>query len=242
MPFHFKSRLTDVISWIGKHEFSTLLGILLIAAGLWAFTEIADEVLERDSESLDRAILMSMRTAGDLSDPVGPRWIEEMGRDFTALGGIGVLSFITIAVSGYLILQRNARAALFLVCAVSGGFAASLVLKEWFARPRPDLVPHGSYVYTASFPSGHAMMAAATYLTLGAILARLHAKFRLKAYFLLLAVILSICVGVSRVYLGVHWPTDVLAGWTLGASWAMLCWLVALRMQRWGKMEEEPIT
>jgi undecaprenyl-diphosphatase len=242
MSFHFKSRLTEVISWIGKHEFSTLLSIILIAAGLWAFTEIADEVFEGDSESLDRTILMSIRSADDLSDPVGPRWIEEMGRDFTALGGIGVLSFITIAVSGYLLLQRNARAALFLLFAVSGGFVVSMMLKIWFARPRPDLVPHGSYIYTASFPSGHAMMAAATYLTLGAILARLHVRFRLKAYFLILAVILSVCVGASRVYLGVHWPTDVFAGWTLGASWAMLCWLTALRMQRWGKMEEEPIS
>jgi len=148
-----------------------------------------------------------------------------------------MLSFISLAVICYLLLQRQPRAALFVLVAVAGGFMVSQLLKMQFARPRPDLVPHGSHVYTASFPSGHAMMSTATYLTLAAMLARVHAERRLKAFFLTLAVVLAIIVGISRVYLGVHWPTDVLAGWTLGACWAILCWLVARGLQRRGELE-----
>lgn len=219
-----------------------LVGVVLLTAGLWAFAEIADDVIEGETLSADRAILLSMRTKDDPSDPLGPRWVEELGRDMTALGGIGVLTMISLAVIGYLLLQRKRRAALFVLVAVAGGLAMSLGLKALFERSRPDLVPHGSHVYTASFPSGHAMMSAATYLTLGALLARVHARRRLKAYFLLLAVVLSIGVGISRVYLGVHWPTDVLAGWTLGACWAILCWLVATGLQRRGELEGEAVT
>jgi len=225
------------MSWLGRHELSTLVGFVLIAAGVWGFVELADEVLEGDTQSLDRAVLLAMRSNDDVTDPIGPKWVEELGRDFTALGGVGVLTMITIAVTGYLGLQRKGRAALVVVVAVVGGLVVSQMLKWQFARPRPDLVPHGSYVYTSSFPSGHAMMSAATYLTLGALLARVHADRRLKAYFLILAALLTLCVGTSRVYLGVHWPTDVLAGWTLGSCWAILCWLIARRLQRHGEME-----
>jgi undecaprenyl-diphosphatase len=148
-----------------------------------------------------------------------------------------VLSFITLAVAGFLVLQRKTHAALFVLVAVGGGLLLSSLLKMGFDRPRPDLVPHGSVVYTASFPSGHSMMAAVTYLTLGALLARVQPRRSLKLYLLGLAVLLAVAVGVSRVYLGVHWPTDVLAGWALGAAWALLCWTVALRLQRRGQVE-----
>jgi undecaprenyl-diphosphatase len=111
-------------------------------------------------------------------------------------------------------------------------------LKMGFERPRPDLVPHATQVYTASFPSGHAMLSAVTYLTLGALLSRVQRRRRVKAFFLGLALTLTLLIGLSRVYLGVHWPSDVLAGWCIGAAWASLCWFVALQLQRSGQVEE----
>ncbi|REJ71281.1 MAG: PAP2 family protein [Planctomycetota bacterium] len=233
------SNFTRFAAWVGKHERSTLAALILLPAGLWLFAEITDEVLEGESQPIDEMILLSMRTRDDVSDPLGPGWMEELGRDFTALGGVGVLTFISVAVIGYLLLQSRYRAALLVLAAIAGGFVVSQTLKGVFDRPRPDLVPHGSIVYTASFPSGHAMMSTATYLSLGALLARMHTQWKQKAYFLVLAALLSLMVGASRVYLGVHWPTDVLAGWTLGACWAVLCWFVALQLQRRGEVEPE---
>jgi undecaprenyl-diphosphatase len=144
---------------------------------------------------------------------------------------------MTLAVIGYLLLAGKRNAAIAVFVAVAGGQILSTLLKLGFDRVRPDLVPHGSFVYTSSFPSGHSMMAAITYLTLGAMLARVQATIRIKIYLLTVAVFLTVLVGVSRVYLGVHWPTDVAAGWAVGAAWALLCSLVMRRLQRRGKVE-----
>src|SRR5215210_2318094 len=222
-----------------RPELAPLLAIVLVAGGVWLFLELAGEVREGETRQIDEAILMSMRNPADLSDPLGPRWLEEMERDFTALGGIGVLSVLTLAVSAFLALDRKGRAAILVLIAVGGALLLSALLKSGYQRPRPDLVPHGSYVYTTSFPSGHSMMSAATYLTLGALLARVQARRRLKVLLLVFATLLTLIVGFSRVYLGVHWPTDVLAGWTAGAIWALICWLITRRLQHQGHVEPE---
>jgi undecaprenyl-diphosphatase len=218
-------------------ETSVLAAIGLLGAALWLFIEIADEVLEGETGGWDRGLLLALRSAADPALPWGPPWVQEMARDFTALGGVAVLSLMTVAVIGYLVLagKRHAAAAVFV--AVAGGLMLSTLLKLGFDRARPDIVPHGSFVYTASFPSGHSMMAAVTYLTLGALLARVEASIRIKIYLLSVAVFLTVLVGASRVYLGVHWPTDVAAGWAVGAAWALLCSLVMRRLQRRGKVE-----
>jgi undecaprenyl-diphosphatase len=117
--------------------------------------------------------------------------------------------------------------ALFVLAAVGGGQLVSTLLKLGIDRPRPDLVPHLMLETSRSFPSGHAMMSAVTYLTLGSLLARIVKERRLKIFFLTVAVLLTFVVGVSRVYLGVHWPSDVLAGWCAGFAWAMIWWLTA---------------
>ena len=129
--------------------------------------------------------------------------------------------------------------AYFAAGSVAGGMVVSGLLKDVFQRPRPEIVPHVAYAANASFPSGHSMMSALTYLTLAALLARSQERKRLKAYFLLLAALLTFMVGISRVYLGVHWPTDVLAGWMAGAVWAMLCWLAARWLQSRKTLESE---
>lgn len=220
-------------------ELRIVLLLLLPAGAVWGFVELADAVLEGETETIDRALLLALRSPTDPADPLGPRWLAEVGRDITALGGVAVLTLLTLLVATFMALRRLWHAAWLLLAAVGSGILVSTVLKAAFERPRPDLVPHGSYVSTASFPSGHSMMAAVVYLTLGALLARVEPDRRVKAFVLTAAVLLALLVGVSRVYLGVHWPTDVLAGWTVGAGWALLLWLVARALQRRGSVETD---
>lgn len=235
-------RIFAALTWIGSHELPVLLSLAVLAAGVWAFAELADEVIEGEEiTGFDERLLLSLRNPDDLGDPLGPGWAEEMGRDLTALGSTSVLTLVTLASLGYLLLANRNRTALFAVLAVGSGMLMSTVLKNLFERARPDLVPHETVVYTASFPSGHSMMSAVTYLTLAAILSRVHSSGVLKAYLLIVATVITVLVGMSRVYLGVHWPTDVLAGWVAGAAWAAFCWLVARWLQRRHVVEDEAL-
>ena len=208
-----------------------------VSALVLAFGLLAEEVMEGDATAFDRRILMAFRTPGDPGHAVGPAWLPEAMRDLTALGSTLVLAFVLACVLGYLLLAKKRGALVLVMTSVLGGQALSTMLKMGFARPRPDLVANAPQVFTASFPSGHAMLSAVTYLTLGALLMRLETRRVLKAYFLAVACALTVAVGVSRVYLGVHWPTDVLAGWCVGTAWAVLCWAVSLRLQRRGRVE-----
>ncbi len=219
-------------------ELQILLLLVALGGGIWIFLEVADSILEGEAKAIDGRLLLAMRTPGDPSDPIGPFWLEEVGRDVTALGGVAALVLITLATTVYLLLMRRRRVALFVLVAVIGGSLLSVLFKTGFDRPRPELVPHEAHVYSASFPSGHSMMSAVVYLTLGALLARLHARWVLKVYFLVLAILITGAVGISRVYLGVHWPTDVLGGWAVGSVWAVCCWLTALWFQRRGVVEK----
>ena len=218
-------------------ELSLLVTLLVMAGGMWLFVSIADEVREGEIEALDRQILLLLRNPADPADPLGPPWVEEAMRDLTALGSVVVLTIITLAAAVHLLLAGKRHAALFLVIAVGGGVLLGFGAKAFFERARPDLVAHAARVFSTSFPSGHSMMAAVAYLTMGTLLARVQPRRRLKIWLIGLAVLISVAVGISRVYLGVHWPSDVLAGWALGASWAMLCWAVALWLQRRGQIE-----
>jgi undecaprenyl-diphosphatase len=174
--------------------------------------------------SFDERFLLALRTPGDPDNPLGSPSFEEAVRDITALGSFAVLTMVTIIAVGFLIaLKRYAEAGMMAFAAV-GGQILSETLKATFDRPRPDLVAHIVDTTSASLPSGHAMMSAAIYLSIGALLARVQSQRRLKTYIHVTALVLTLLVGMSRVYLGVHWPTDVLAGWCLGAAWAILCW------------------
>ncbi len=214
-----------------------MLSLMIAASSGWALIELAEEVIEGSTHVVDTAILLAFRTPGDLADPVGPGWLEEMMRDFTALGGVGVLVLVTVGACGYLLVIGKGRASTAMLVAVGGGILISTLAKIGVDRVRPDLVPHGSYVHTASFPSGHSMMSAVVYLTLATMLARVEPRWSAKTYILASAILVTLLVGFSRVYLGVHWPTDVLAGWSVGCGWALSCWLVTLRLQHRGEIE-----
>jgi len=205
-----------------------LVAVLLIGGALWGFAELVDEVQDGETHEFDRAVMLAMQR--------GPSWLGDVARDITSLGGATVLVLLSIGAIGYLLMNRRWQAAVFITVAVAGGALISAGLKQIFARPRPDLLPHAVEVTSASFPSGHAMLAMTTYLTLGAVLAEVEERRRLKIYVLLWATLLALLVGLSRIYLGVHWPTDVLAGWCVGSAWALLCGSVALWLQRRGLM------
>jgi undecaprenyl-diphosphatase len=215
--------------------------IIVIAGGVWMFVELADEVGEGDAHQMDEWLVLALRDSEDKSNPIGPRWLEEVMRDFTALGGYAVLTPLTCSVAIYLWIRDRGRVALLVLIAVVGGILLSTILKTYFDRPRPDLVPHGSHVLTKSFPSGHAMMAATTYLTLGAIMAEAEKRRAVRVFFLAIGVGLTVVVGISRVYLGVHWPTDVLAGWVAGAAWALCCWTLARAFDRGRQADRESV-
>jgi undecaprenyl-diphosphatase len=226
-----------LLHWIAAREASVLIALLLAAGGVWLFVEVAEDVVAGETREVDERLLLLLRTADDPADPLGPSWVEELARDVTALGSAGILALVTVAAAGFLVLQRMRHLALYLLAAVAGGTIVGSLLKWGFARPRPDLVAHGQVVYTSSFPSGHSMISAVAFLTLGALLASGQTNLGMRAYLMALAVFLTVIVGVSRVYLGVHWPTDVLAGWTAGAAWALLCWVVAKQLRRRGTVE-----
>lgn len=181
--------------------------------------------------------MLALRDSASPSIPIGPAWLQEAARDVTSLGSSIVLGIITFAVAGYLFLAHKPAVAWLMLIAVLGGVALNNLLKFAFARPRPDFVTHAVRVFTTSFPSGHATLSAITYLTIGALLARTHPSFTMSLYFMSLAIFLTMLIGVSRIYLGVHYPTDIFGGWCIGAAWAMGCWVLMAWLQNAGQVE-----
>jgi undecaprenyl-diphosphatase len=220
---------------------STLIAILAIACLLFAFGVIAQNVSAGTSLAFDQKVVLALRDPGNPSAPVGPAWAQEAARDLTSLGSIIVLLIMTFAVAIYLFLARKYAAAWLLLAAVFGGMAMNDLLKLAFARPRPDHVYQAARVFTSSFPSAHAELSAITYLTMAALLAQSQSSFKIGLYFIALAILLTISIGVSRVYLGVHYPTDVLGGWCIGAAWALACWVLMTWLQRGGRIERGPV-
>lgn len=179
------------------------------------------------AHGLDRRLMLLLRDPLALDDPIGPNWFEDVMRDMTGLGGIGVVIGASLLLAGYLWLRQRRRDVLILAASVIGAQLLSTAIKLLISRPRPDLVSHEAEIYSASFPSGHTLMATATWITFAMLLGADLDNRRLRDYLLLVAWIVAIAVGCSRVYLGVHWPSDVLAGWAVGALWMLgLSWLV----------------
>ena len=210
-----------------RHEIAWLLVGLGGCILLLVFLKLASEVMEGETLAFDKRIVLAFRKADDLSRPIGPAWIESSLLDLTALGGPTVITLVVLAVVGFLVLQARYHSAVAIILTAASGEVLNAALKSLFMRPRPDVVPHLRLAFETSFPSGHAMQSAIIYLTMGAMLMRLSERRLTKIYCCTVAMLATFLVGLSRVYLGVHYPTDVLAGWIVGLLWASVCWLVA---------------
>jgi undecaprenyl-diphosphatase len=220
-----------------EHDLALLLVASVLGLGAWLFAELAGAVGDGDAHAFDERLLMFFRVAGDPSDPIGGVAIEEAVRDLTALGGVLLTTLVTVIAVAYFVIDRRPRAGLFVAGAVISGVGVVFLLKGGFDRPRPDLVAHQMEALSASFPSGHAATSALVYLTIAALVARGLWRRAHKVFVLSLAIFVVVGVGLSRVYLGVHWPTDVLAGWVVGAAWATACWLLERSLRRRGVIE-----
>jgi undecaprenyl-diphosphatase len=225
------------IARIRSVETKLLVRVLAVAGLLLAFGLIAETAMDHTVSAFDRGLILWFRNPANLSDPIGPYWLEEGARDITAMGSFAVLGLLLFSVVSFLFLSGRRDAAWVMLVAVIGGVVLNSLLKLGFNRPRPDLVAPTARIFTPSFPSGHAALSAITYLTIAALLSRTTESRTLRLYVMFLAIALTFMVGVSRIYLGVHYPTDVLAGWCIGAAWALICWVVMTRLQQAGQVD-----
>jgi undecaprenyl-diphosphatase len=206
--------------------------LLVVALAVWLATLAVGAIGYSRIRALDERILLSMRSPNDPSVPLGPHWLLPAAREFTALGSSTVLLTLILAVGGYLWLERRYGMLALVLVSTFGGMAISSYLKIFFERPRPSIVPHLAPASSPSFPSGHSLVSAVVYMTLGVLLTRVTTDRRAKTYFVVLAAAITCLIGLTRMYVGVHYPTDVLAGWAIGLLWALVCGAVARELQR----------
>ena len=221
-----------------QEEYRLLLGfVAAIALGV-AFGALAGEMIEGDFGAFDKGFLLALRHSDDLATPIGPHFVQTAMLDITALGSETILTLVTVMALGFLLLRKRYRQTLLVTAAVGGGAVLSGILKSLFSRARPDVVPRLAEVSSGSFPSGHAMNSAIIYLTLAVLIARSYEDARSRSFIVGLAALATLTIGFSRLYLGVHWPTDVAAGWLVGLSWALLMGMVAVVLQKRRKIEQ----
>jgi undecaprenyl-diphosphatase len=218
-------------------ETATFLKLFISAVCAWVLVRLGGTIRKDGTHELDSSILRMLRRSDDPATPLGPKWLADAARDVTALGSGANLSLATAIVIGTLCLNRRFRAAGFLLASIGSGMVLSRLLKDFFERERPSVVPRLTDFDSGSFPSGHSMLSALVYLTLGGIVSRQTRRLAAKVYFLSVALVLSLLVGISRVYLGVHFPSDILAGWAAGSLWSSACTQAARWLQRKGSVE-----
>ncbi len=234
------------VTYVWKHitsrdreELKLILAAILLVGITVSLLMLVGNVLEGDTQHFDEQILRSLRKDDNPAQPIGPVWLKIIADDITALGSATVLGLAVIAVVGFLWLQGMHKNALFVLLASLGGWFLNDLLKWMFARPRPSVVPHLREVWSLSFPSGHALTSAVVYLTLGVLLMRVAERPIVKWYCITIAMSATALVGLSRIYLGVHYPTDVLGGWLIGLSWALVFWLIERSLERRAGLKKE---
>ena len=230
-------QLSSLKTYIHREQ-KLLIGLALGAALTAGFISLADEMAEGETKAFDTGFLRALRTPGDLSTPIGPDWLLPAMRDLTALGGVTVLTLVSALAVAFLLTRGRVRQAFYTALATGGGALFGALLKALFARARPEAVPHLVEVNSLSFPSGHSMNSAIIYLTLAVMISRSFEERRTRLFVIGVAALLVLTIGFTRLYLGVHYPTDVLGGWTVGAAWALAMGLVATRLQDRRKMEQ----
>jgi undecaprenyl-diphosphatase len=211
-----------------RHSFlpkdpDVLVATAAIGLCVFSFVVIASEIDGAPGYAFDAAILIAVRSAATSWLPAP---LESIMRDLTGLGSNLVIYTTILIVSLYLLLMREWRAVLALMATVTPGIVLCDVLKLWFMRPRPNIVSPGQPVYSMSFPSSHAMLSTLVFLTQATLLT---AKCKRRSIKVSVATTMAILIGFSRIYLGVHWPTDVLAGWAAGLALALTEWLIFSR-------------
>ncbi|HEY0926768.1 MAG TPA: phosphatase PAP2 family protein [Brevundimonas sp.] len=234
----------QVVFWrralrVARTEIAAVTALLIIALGVMTFVEVADDVTETDGQRFDLEVLHWLQPQP--GEPRGPWWLHEAMADLTSLGGISVLTLFAVIAFSFLLIQRKRLSAALLVVGLIGGVILSEGLKALFERERPPAAYQAVETINASFPSGHALLSTVFYLTLGVMLTRAFPKKRLKAFVLGSAILIAVLIGLTRVYLGAHWASDVIAGWCAGAAWAMALWLVAYAIERRQVVHHAPL-
>lgn len=231
-----KSRLAD---WAKARDLELVGGFLLLGLLLLVFIQVADSVSTRPL-TIDERILLSLRDPQDISVGIGGATFQSMVRDVTALGSGTLTGLFAFGLIGYLLLTGRPGAAIFVIAAVIGSWLLNDLLKDFYARERPTIVPHMITANEPSFPSGHTMISATFYPTLAELFGRLVTRRRARFFLMALGIGLAILVGFTRLYLGVHYPTDILAGLCMGFSWALLCGIAARYLQRRHLLKSQP--
>jgi undecaprenyl-diphosphatase len=232
-------RLQDLVRSAGWREFVLLLTAGAICGSILIFVGVTDVVRGGELHQTEIRWMRALRSAEHPAHPIGPPWLERWSYDITNLGGGPVLTLVTLLAAGYLLIGEKYASAVLVLVAVGGGTLLTYFLKGFFDRDRPTAVPHLTDAFSKSYPSGHSMMSSVVYLTVAVLVARTMKRRREKMYCVSAALLVSFLIGLSRVYLGVHYPTDVVAGWAGGTAWALLCWLAAYWLEKRGEVERE---
>ncbi|MFW6359328.1 MAG: phosphatase PAP2 family protein [Chroococcales cyanobacterium] len=214
-----KPILLSLPKWLREHLLPLLLtirvgGLLIAAIALWAFYEIAEDILEQESFVFDQQILLTLY---NIQTPI----LNQIMLGITFLGEPTFLFFVGAICVIWLLLQGKRSQATTVIIAGGGAGILNIWLKDLFGRSRPELWERIIDVQLKSFPSGHAMISMVVYSLLGYLLATTFPRW--SKLIIIVTTILILGIGLSRLYLGVHWPTDVIAGYAAGTVWLIAC-------------------